>query len=61
MVNLGNLFIMGDSYSTFEGYVPDPYEVYYSKSTAENTDVNSVEQTWWMRLISCTKSKEALI
>ena len=28
---LGNIFILGDSYSTFEGYIPDKYETYYKK------------------------------
>ena len=57
MVKLGNLLILGDSYSTFEGYVPDSYEVYYSKSAAGETGVNGVEQTWWMRLIRATQSR----
>ena len=57
MVKLGNLLILGDSYSTFEGYVPDQYEVYYSKSDAGETDVDDVEQTWWMRLLNSTESE----
>lgn len=55
MKNLGNVFILGDSYSTFEGYIPEGYAVYYSPS-ADYTDVNRVEDTWWHMLISDTGS-----
>lgn len=57
MTNLGNVFILGDSYSTFEGYVPESYEVYYAKSYVGETDVDDVEQTWWKRLINQTGSQ----
>lgn len=45
--------ILGDSYSTFEGHVsPDTnYVWYFSAPMPERTDVNSVDQTWWHRLI----------
>lgn len=57
MVKLGNLLILGDSYSTFEGYIPDSFEAYYSESAASETGVDGVEQTWWMRLIRATESR----
>lgn len=57
MVKLGNLLILGDSYSTFEGYIPDLFEAYYSESAASETGVDGVEQTWWMRLIRATESR----
>lgn len=57
MINLGNVFILGDSYSTFEGYVPKDYAVWYTNAGHENTDVNRVEQTWWQGLINETDSK----
>lgn len=41
-----NVFILGDSYSTFAGYIPEGYSAYYP-----NLDVSTVEQTWWMRLL----------
>ena len=46
--------ILGDSYSTFEGYVtPETNEMwYYAKSDRGNTDVADVTQTWWHQLIS---------
>ena len=45
--------ILGDSYSTFEGYVtPSTNELwYYAKSKASQTDVSNVRQTWWYQLI----------
>ena len=61
MKMLGNIFILGDSYSTFSGYVPEGYDVYYSKngpwyleSNPEiqpcDKDVHDVTQTWWYNL-----------
>ena len=55
---LGNVFILGDSYSTFEGYIPDGYVAYYkedgpqyieefSEMKSYERDVFRVEQTWW--------------
>ena len=42
-----NIMIFGDSYSTFAGYIPDGYAVYYSTEEREQTDVRRVEETWW--------------
>ena len=44
--------IFGDSYSTFAGYIPQGYAVYYSGADCDNTDVRKVEETWWHRV--CT-------
>lgn len=42
-----SISILGDSYSTFEGYIqPDTNAIWYFKKT-NMTDVTSVEQTWW--------------
>lgn len=45
--------ILGDSYSTFEGYVvPDTNAVWYQlDKTRKDNDVTSVEQTWWHQLL----------
>jgi hypothetical protein len=45
--------ILGDSYSTYEGYMtPSTNELwYYAKAKAERTDVSDVRQTWWHQLI----------
>jgi len=42
-----NLFIMGDSYSTYEGYVPDGYRSYYSDTRKDSPIVKGVGNTWW--------------
>lgn len=49
-MKLGNIFILGDSYSTFEGYIPQGYYTYYTTEKQEYTDVSRVEETWWHRL-----------
>ena len=46
--------ILGDSYSTFEGYLtPDTNNVWYPprKANLPHNDVRDVEQTWWWMLI----------
>lgn len=45
----GTVTILGDSYSTFEGYNPPVWEAYYP---AYGPSVASVEDTWWHRLIA---------
>ena len=47
-----NIMIFGDSYSTFAGYIPQGYAVYYSSAESDNTDVRRVEETWWHSLCS---------
>lgn len=41
------LSILGDSISTYQGYIPSGYSPYYP-----NSDVNDVTKTWWSKLIS---------
>ncbi len=43
--------ILGDSYSTFCGYIPDGYPTWYSSSDLDRTDVIDVKQTWWWKTI----------
>lgn len=45
--------ILGDSYSTFQGYVqPDTNVVwYFDPAKTFNTDVTTVRQTWWHQFI----------
>lgn len=54
-VTVKKISIMGDSYSTFEGWSnvdiegnPNDYYVYYPHKG--NTDVTTVEKTWWYML-----------
>lgn len=58
MINVGNVLLLGDSYTTFEGHIPDGYVPYYAPKTRPDieTDVKYVEQTWWHQLIKETES-----
>ena len=52
--DIGSVFILGDSYSTFQGHIPATHLAYYSESEDYETGVDSVEKTWWHRLIKTT-------
>lgn len=56
MIRLGNVLILGDSYSTFERYIPEEYETWYCRQNYEGhyTDVCDVAQTWWAQLFDRT-------
>jgi len=44
---------LGDSYTTFEGYIPEGNLTwYYSQPDTSLTDVSSVEQTWWHQVVT---------
>ena len=43
--------ILGDSYSTFEGFIPAKNECYYPRPESVD-DVLTVEQTWWHILMT---------
>lgn len=55
-MKIGNCLILGDSYSTFEGYIPNGYATWYYNELREGTDVNQVEQTWWKQLLIKTNA-----
>ena len=55
-----NAIIFGDSYSTFENYLPDGYKAYYSKNEDLGTGVTQVYQTWWYQVIAETDIKLVL-
>ena len=55
MKEKNNIFIMGDSYSTYEGYIPKEYHFYYSDERKDNPIVNGVEKTWWNMLANENK------
>ena len=44
-----NIMIFGDSYSTFNGYIPKGYLPFYP-----TLDVQSVEDTWWKKFVAKT-------
>lgn len=56
MLDIGKVFVLGDSYSTFEGFIPDGYAAYYTKNGSGETDVSQANQTWWYQLLDETKS-----
>ena len=43
--------IFGDSYSTFKGFVPDGYALYYP---SEPCGVTAVDETWWKQFVDKT-------
>lgn len=45
-----NIFILGDSYSTFTGYIPEGNSIYYREGGREDNDVTKVNETWWYSL-----------
>ena len=50
----GNVFILGDSYSTFAGMIPEGYEIYYPK-VKEGICVDTPAKTWWGSLLEETQ------
>lgn len=56
-MKLGNVFILGDSYSTFRGLIPQGYATYYGSDLHPESGVLDVSQTWWQRLIDKTDGK----
>ena len=43
--------ILGDSVSTFQGYNPRGYSVFYDASMQRVNGLNSVSDTWWDMVI----------
>lgn len=48
--------ILGDSYSTFQGHIPEKYQYYYPLPRNVD-DVLRVEDTWWYQLAENMKMK----
>ena len=48
-MSFGKIFILGDSYSTFAGYIPKDNSIYYPRKTS---DVKTVDDTWWKMLLN---------
>lgn len=44
------LSILGDSISTYDGYIPEGFAVFYPL----NGEIKDVSQTWWMKLLDDT-------
>ena len=43
--------VFGDSISTFEGFNPNGYSVFYTKEKQFSNGLTSVKDTWWYRVI----------
>ncbi len=43
--------ILGDSYSTFDGYIPEGNACWYFTTPQGENDVVKVDQTWWRQFI----------
>ena len=58
MRGFGNVVIIGDSYSTFVGYIPEGYSYWYPQGGGggAETDVEEVSDTWWYKLMRETGS-----
>ena len=56
-MSLGNVLILGDSYSTFKDYIPEGYAAYYGPELHPESSVFEVSDTWWHQLIEKTQSK----
>ncbi len=59
-LSLGNVMILGDSHSTFAGYIPDDYITWYKPETDTN-NVTRVEDTWWHLLVNNTTDSNLLL
>ena len=47
------LAVLGDSYSTFAGFIPEGNACWYnSPADHKRTDVTKVEQTWWWQVVN---------
>ena len=53
--------VLGDSYSTFEGYIPNHYAIWYFREDNprrfKHNDVSRVEQTWWYQVVEALHGK----
>lgn len=51
-----NIFILGDSYSTYEGHIPEGYAAYYRKDSEREAKLRDHTYTWWYRYLKDTDS-----
>lgn len=47
--------IIGDSYSTYQGYIPSGYATYYQDGSGSVVLTNGVFDTWWFKLATLLK------
>lgn len=46
-----NISIMGDSISTYEGFIPAGYELFYTDEKRMANGIESADDTWWMQVL----------
>ena len=56
MKKLGNVYIMGDSLTTFKGYIPETHAPCYKPIMEDDNDVTDVNKTWWKIVLDNTES-----
>ena len=44
--------ILGDSVSTYTGWNPEGYAVFYENGVPARNGMNSYQDTWWARVLS---------
>lgn len=49
-MTFGKYAVLGDSYSTYEGYIPEGYNTWYGGERGVGSHVDSVKDTWWYPL-----------
>lgn len=49
--------ILGDSYSTFEGYIPEGYDAWYNSEAKDCNNVCCVEECWWYQFFNEAPAK----
>lgn len=55
-MTFNNTMIFGDSYSTFNGHIPEGYAFYYPATLEGRPALDGVCDTWWQALINETDS-----
>ncbi len=61
MPKMGNILILGDSYSTYEGHIPEGNWCYYfNESEEESHLLGGVEKTWWYPLVTAPGNRLVL-
>lgn len=55
--NMLKISVLGDSISTFTGYNPDGYSVFYNKEIARANGLHDMSETWWNQVIDACEGE----
>ena len=55
-MSFGRTVILGDSYSTFEGAIPEGNDCWFFEEPKNPTNVCKIEQTWWYPIFDGKKN-----